>query len=148
MRPELESLKKEHLDLKNEYSIAKNKLEELEPQVGILKEDYEQKERELEGVKKDLQQTISDKYVEIESLRNEIAEQLNSKEAEVIQAKNEIEAKNKEIEAIGLKVKSLEDYIEEAKGAPQVVERIREVMAHKGFLSDKELEDILSNNQD
>ena len=87
---------------------------------------------------------ISDKYIEIESLKNELTEQLNSKEAEIIQSRNEIEAKNKEIEAIGLKVSSLEEYIEEAKGAPQVVERIREVMAHKGFLSDKELEDILS----
>ena len=39
------------------------------------------------------------------------------------------------------------DYIEEGKGAPQAIERIREVMAHKGFLSDKELEDILAENQ-
>jgi chromosome segregation ATPase len=148
MRTELESLKKEHSDLKNEYTNATEKLKEFEPQVGTLKEDYEQKERELEGVKKDLQQTISDKYVEIESLKDELTDQLNSKEAEIIRAKNDIEAKNKEIEAIGLKVKSLEDYIEEAKGAPQVIERIREVMAVKGFLSDKELEDIFTGSQD
>jgi len=148
MRTELERLKKEHSDLKNDYNNAKDKLEELEPQVGSLKEEYEQRERELEGVKKDLQQTISDKYIEIESLKNELTEQLNSKEAEIIQGKNDIEAKNKEIEAIELKVTSLEDYIEEAKGAPQVVEKIREVMSIKGFLSDKELEDILADNLD
>jgi len=146
MGPELERLKKEHSDLKNDYNSGKDKLEELEPQVSVLKENYEQKERELEGVKKDLQQTISDKYIEIESLKNELTEQVNSKEAEIIKGKNEIEAKNKEIDAIGLKVTSLEDYIEEAKGAPQIVERIREVMAHKGFLSDKELEHILAEN--
>jgi chromosome segregation ATPase len=148
MRTELESLKKEHSDLQNEFSITKDKLEELEPQVGILKEDFEQKERELEGVKKDLQQTISDKYIEIESLRDELTKQLNIKEAGITQAKNEVEAKNKEIEAIGLKVKSLEDYIEEAKGAPQVIEKIREILSIKGFLSDKELEDLLENIQD
>ena len=102
----------------------------------------------IEGVKKDLQQTISDKYVEIESLKDELTEQLNSKEAEIIRAKNDIEAKNKEIEAIGLKVRSLEEYIEEAKGAPQVIEKIRELMSVKGFLSDKELEDLLAGKQD
>jgi chromosome segregation ATPase len=148
MRTELENLKKEHSDLQNEFSITKDKLEELEPQVEILKEDHEQKERELEGVKKDLQQTISDKYIEIESLKDELTAQLIRKEDEVIQAMNEIEAKNKEIEVIGLKVKSLEDYIEEAKGAPQVIEKIREILSIKGFLSDKELEDLLENIQD
>jgi len=71
---------------------------------------------------------------------------LETKESEITTAKNEVEAKNKEIEALKLKLTSLEDFIEESKGAPQVIEKIRETMAHKGFLSDKELEDILSNN--
>ena len=62
--------------------------------------------------------------------------------------KNDIAAKNKEIEAMGLKIKSLEGYIEEAKGAPQVIEKIREVMSVKGFLSDKELEEIFSGKQE
>jgi chromosome segregation ATPase len=119
-------------------------LKDLEPKVGSLKEEYEQRERELESVKKDLQQTISDKYVEIESLKDDLTGQLDNKESELITAKNEIEEKNKEVEAIKLKLTSLEDFIEESKGAPQVIEKIRETMAHKGFLSDKELEDILS----
>ena len=110
--------------------------------------DIREKERELEGVKKDLQQTISDKYIEIESLKDELTEQLNSKEAEIIRLKNEIEEKIKEREAVELKVKSLEDYIEEGKGAPQVIERIKEVLSVKGFLSDKELDDILTESQD
>jgi len=124
------------------------KLEELEPQVGKLKEEYEQKERQLEGVKKDLQQTISDKYVEIESLKNELTDQINGKENQIIEAKNELKMKHKEIEAIELKVKSLEDYIEESTGAPQVIEGIKEVMSVKGFLSDKELEDIINKHQE
>ena len=111
--------------------------------MGSQKEEFDQKERELEGVKKDLQQTISDKYVEIESLKDELTKQLESKESELIAGKNDIEAKNKEIEAIKLKLKSLEDFIEESKEAPQIIEKIRETMSIKGFLSDKELETIL-----
>ncbi len=81
-------------------------------------------------------------------MKNELIDQINSKENQIIEAKNELEAKNKEVEAIKLKVKSLEDYIEESKGAPQVIEGIKELMAHKGFLSDKELEDILDKHQE
>ena len=54
--------------------------------------------------------------------------------------------KANEIEALKLKIKSLEDFIEEAKGAPQVIEEIRDVMVHKGFLSDKELDEILEKH--
>jgi hypothetical protein len=45
-----------------------------------------------------------------------------------------------------LKIKSLDDFIEEAKGAPQVIEEIRDIMIHKGFLSDKELDDLLEKH--
>jgi len=113
--------------------------------VDSLTENYEQKERELEDVKKNLQQTISDKYVEIESLKNELTGQLDSKEGEIITAKNEMEEKNKEINAIKLKLTSLEDFIEESKGAPQVIEKIRDILSVKGFLSDQELDTIIKD---
>jgi len=47
---------------------------------------------------------------------------------------------------LNLKIKSLEDFIEEAKTYPKVVEEIKDVMAHKGFLSDKELDEIIDRN--
>ena len=81
-------------------------------------------------------------------MKNELTDQINSKENQIIAAKNELEAKNKEIEAIELKIQSLEDYIEESKGAPQVIEGIKELMSHKGFLSDKELDDILDKHEE
>ena len=111
-----------------------------------LREDLEQKDRELESVKKDLQQTISDKYIEIESLKNDLNQIIQEKEDEVAKGKNETDVKHREVEALNLKIKSLEDYIEEAKGAPQVLEEIKDVMVHKGFLSDKELDDILEKH--
>ncbi|MFX1409849.1 MAG: hypothetical protein ACFFA6_05830 [Promethearchaeota archaeon] len=90
-----------------------------------LKSELEQKNNELEGLKKDLQKSISDKYVEVETLKDE-------KDKKVI-----------EIEELNNKIKTLEETISEAKGAPQLMEEIKEIMMHKGFLSDKEFEDLL-----
>jgi hypothetical protein len=38
------------------------------------------------------------------------------------------------------KIKSLETQLSEVKASPIILERIREVMMHKGFLTDKELD--------
>ena len=82
----------------------------------------------------------------IESLKNDLNEIIQEKEDEIAKGKNETDLKHREVEALNLKIKSLEDYIEEAKGAPQVLEEIKDVMIHKGFLSDKELDDILEKH--
>ena len=41
------------------------------------------------------------------------------------------------------KIKALEETISEAKGAPQLMDEIKDILMHKGFLSDKEFEDLL-----
>ena len=84
------------------------------------------KNNEIESLKKELQTTISDKYVEIESL------------------KDEKEAKEKEINELKQKCGKLEEAIGEAKSAPKLMEAIKDIMIHKGFLSDREFEDLLS----
>lgn len=85
----------------------------------------QQKENEIEDCKKELQSTNSDKYVEIETL------------------KDDRDAKAKEVDALKLKIEALEGTISEAKGAPELMEEIKGIMAHKGFLSDKEFDDLI-----
>ncbi|MHA1985608.1 MAG: hypothetical protein ACW98D_03115 [Promethearchaeota archaeon] len=97
----------------------------LEKEKADLKEDLQQKENEIEDLKKELQTINSDKYIEIESL------------------KNQNEAKATEIASLTQKLESLEDTISEAKGAPQLMEEVKDIMAHKGFLSDREFDDLL-----
>ena len=97
----------------------------LEKEKNDLKEDLQQKENQIEDLKKEIQTTNSDKYIEIESLKNE----------------NDTQAT--EITTLTQKIKSLEDTISEAKGAPQLMEEVKDIMAHKGFLSDREFDDLL-----
>ena len=111
-----------------------------------VKEDMDQRERELEGVKKELQQAISDKYVEIETLKDEKKKLDSDKEGEIAELKNQLESKTKEVDEIQLKLKSMEDFIKESKNYPQVIEEVKDLMVHKGFVSDKELDEILEKN--
>lgn len=97
----------------------------LEKEKFSLKEDLQQKENEIADLKKEVQTTISEKYVEIESL------------------KNENEAQATEITTLKQKIESFEDSISEAKGAPQLMEEVKNIMTHKGFLSDREFDDLL-----
>ena len=90
-----------------------------------LKNEIQQRDVEIEELKKELETTATDKYQEIESLKDERDSQL------------------KEIEALNLKIESLEETIAGAKGAPQLLEEIKNIMGHKGFLSDKEFDDLL-----
>jgi chromosome segregation protein len=153
LNEEITSLKSNKAELEKNLSDAKEEISNLEQfkesdaKLGKVKEDLEQKEREIENIKKQLQQTISDKYIEIESLKNDNTQAISEKESEVIDLKSQIEEHSKEMDALNLKIRSLEDFIEEAKSYPQVVEEIKDTMAHKGFLSDKELDEILDRNR-
>ena len=108
-----------------ELEKLSEKIETLENEKNDLRAELEQKNNEIESLKKDLQKSISDKYVEVESL------------------KDEKELKVKEVEALNDKIKALEETIFEAKGAPQLMDEIKDILMHKGFLSDKEFEDLL-----
>ena len=108
-----------------ELEKSSERIEALENEKNDLKAELEQKNNEIESLKKDLQKSISDKYVEVESL------------------KDEKESKVKEAEALNDKIKALEETISEAKGAPQLMDDIKDILMQKGFLSDKEFEDLL-----
>jgi chromosome segregation ATPase len=137
----------EIINLKNSKTKTEKKLAETEPKITQLenklkesslkaeisekekdsfKEDLQQKENEIADVKKELQTSISDKYIEIESL------------------KNEKDAQAAEVTTLKQKVESLEGTISEAKGAPQLMDEVKSIMAHKGFLSDREFDDLIS----
>lgn len=56
---------------------------------------------------------------------------------------NEINKQNqKETDELIGKIKTLEVKLSEVISTPKVLERIKEMMVHKGFLSDRELDNI------
>lgn len=72
----------------------------------------------------------------------------NSKEDMVIR-KNEIEKLNENIktnqnetEELISKINSLESKLTEVRASPKILERIRDTMVHKGFITDREMDNI------
>ncbi len=115
--------------LKESSAKIDNAIANLKKENEDLRENVQQKENEIEGLKSELQKSISDTYVETESL------------------KEEKENKEKEIIALNQKIVSLEEAIAEAKGAPQLIEGIKDIMITKGFLSDREFDGLLENKE-
>ena len=113
-------------NLEGSQGDFRNKLEKEKEEV---KENLQQKENEIENLKKELQKLTSDKYVEIESLKEEVT------------------TKEDNIKALNQKITSLEETIAEAKGAPQLIESIKDIMISKGFLSDREFDSLLENKE-
>ena len=127
-------------DLENKVSEATKKVENFEKDTNevtskmvkekeVLKNDLTQKENEIESLKKELKTTLSNKNAEIENL------------------KEDRESRANEINDLSMKVKSLEESLEEtlaeAKGGPQLIEKIKDIMIRKGFLSDREFDELL-----
>jgi chromosome segregation ATPase len=102
---------------------------DLKKEIERINENIQQKENEIVGLKSELQKSVSEKYIELESL------------------KEEKEAKEKEIKELKQKLVSLEETIGEAKGAPQLIESIKDIMLTKGFLSDREFDAILEKKE-
>jgi len=61
--------------------------------------------------------------------------------------KEEIKAKEDKITTLNQKITALEESITEAKGAPQLIESIKDIMITKGFLSDREFDALLENKE-
>ena len=56
---------------------------------------------------------------------------------------NEIIKENqKDTEELIKKINSLESKLTEVRASPKILERIRDTMVHKGFISDRELDNI------
>ena len=87
---------------------------------------------------------------------NEMVQTIKFKEKAIENHKNDLEKRKKEIDKLNKlvklnqnetdefidKIKALEVKLFKIKSTPKVIERIKEMMVHKGFLSDKELEAI------
>jgi len=84
----------------------------------------------------DMEQKLKFKDKEIENNKTDMEKRKN--EIDILNGK--VKANREETEELIEKIKTLETQLSEVKASPIILERIREVMMHKGFLTDKELD--------
>ena len=68
---------------------------------------------------------------------------MQKRDKEIAELKEQLTINHNDSNELVKKIESLERQINEVESAPEILEKIREKMVHKGFLSDKELEQIL-----
>ncbi len=86
----------------------------------------------------DMEQKLKFKDKEIENNKTDMEKRKN--EVDILNGK--IKENREETEELIKKIKSLETQLLEVKASPIILERIRDTMMHKGFLSDRELSEI------
>jgi len=98
-------------------------------------------ERELKFISEknnEMEQSMKFKDKQIENSKEEMLE----KKKEIENLNENIKIKQKETEELIKKINSLESRLTEVKATPKILDRIRDTMVHKGFISDRELDNI------
>ena len=154
-------------ELEEKISENETKISSLEQQIIEKEEKIEStkaefmrkffdKNEELENTREKLEQEIASKDENIAKKNDEINDHLAELEQEIAKKNNEIEAKNNEIDNLKGDIKansydlehlskqnvSLVAKIAEAEGTLSLFQQIKEIMEVKGFISDKEFENL------
>ena len=112
--------------------------EKLEQEIASKDESIAKKSNEISEMIADLEEKIAKKDVEIANRINQIEE----KDKEIENLKGDIKADSYDLEQLSKQNVSLVEKIAEAEGALNLFQKIKEIMEVKGFISDKEFEDL------
>jgi len=135
----LDGISEDKLNVDIELTRLIPKLEELKEEMLRANENIERLESELRfSTEKaaEMEQKVKFKDKEIENYKTDLEKR--KKEIYILNGKNKED--REETEELIKKIKSLETQLSEVKASPIILERIRDVMIHKGFLADRELD--------
>ncbi|NVM18149.1 MAG: hypothetical protein HWN80_10565 [Candidatus Lokiarchaeota archaeon] len=124
-----------------ELTRIKPKLEELELKLMEANNTIANLEGELKFTSEknnEMEQSIKFKDKQIENSKEEIIKR--KKEIDILTENNK--ANQKETEELIKKLNSLESKLTEVRTSPKILERIRETLVHKGFITDREIDNI------
>jgi len=151
---------KKKLDLVSEQKLVVDiKLTKLEPQINDLQAENRKLKADFDIQISELNAKITELQGELKFLNEknaELTQQLIFKSKAVETHKKEVGEKMEEFSSMKVKlnisqqetqqlvekIKKLEKKLSEIEGSPRILNKINEMMVHKGFLSDRELSDI------
>jgi chromosome segregation ATPase len=122
----------------------KTDLGKIQRENGSLKKEMELKQK---GVTK-IMEELSQKDKSIENVKEELEQKIIQKENNINELKTSLEENEKLIEELKGKITSLEMELQRAEKAPKILKKISKTMQFKGFLSDREFNEILNEFQE
>jgi len=147
---EIENLKFEMGKLKaktkNEFLTDKMEIVQINQRLDNLIENLDETipetNKEIERLKEELK--VKDKQIKI--TKNDLNSAIVSKDKIIDKLERDLEAKIAQINDLNNTVDALYTQINETKSIPELVNEIINIMQHKGYVTDKELEKILEKN--
>lgn len=140
---EAENKLSEYEEYNNQATI---KSKEFKSTINDLKTKNSEKEKEIEALKKDLDIRITEKNNELETTESELTS-LRNELSEIKSNKQNLEKKIEDHEGNILELKErnkeLETQILQAINIPKLLKEVKEVLQHKGFISEMEFENIM-----
>ena len=146
---ELNEAKKEIVELESTLNVSSEqssefaqKVAEKDEKIKTLEEELKKQTRGYESIKIHYGNLIQEKDREIENLRNENKE-FESLKKKLKESESYLEVKIKGVNKLHDDIKILEEKLAKTEKAPKILEKIKESMKLKGFISDRELDDLL-----
>ena len=131
------------LNVSSEHSSEfAQEVAEKDEKIKNLEEELKKQTRGYESIKTHYDNIVQEKDKEIENLKNENKE-VESLKKKLKESESYLEVKIKGVNKLHDDIKVLEDKLAEAEKAPKILEKIKGSMKLKGFLSDRELDDLL-----
>ncbi len=155
LREKFSETEKELIDAKNKIAKLEGTLNvsseqsseftqevaEKEERIKNLEEELKRQTRGYESIKTYYDNKVKEKDKEIENLKNKNEEIENFKK-KLKESEAYIELKVKAVNNLHDNIKVLEDKLAEAEKIPKILEKIKNSVKLKGFLSEKELDDL------
>ena len=142
LEKQLSATKTELEKNKNELHETKEKLSSTEKNLNTLKEEKTGADKKISELESDLQST-KDKNSSFENQLKEASEKNSSKDKEIQKLKENFEEKSNQVNEFNHRIKTLMSEIAVGETYQNIQKMIQEVVNHKGFIMDKEIEQIM-----
>ncbi len=138
----LDTLAEKKLNVDIELTKLQPIVSEYETNLAAINAKNIDLERELKFTR-DKKEELEQKIIFKEKIINNHKDDLEKREKEFKDLREKSSRNLHETEELVKKIETLERQLKEVESSPKILEKIREKMVHKGFLSDKELEQII-----
>ena len=122
---------------------SETKIKSLEIEFKNQKNHSVNKEKELESLKNDLEAKIAKNQEKLDLAENNLAKKAKENESIKAEYEEKIEDTKKKLVDLESRNRTLEAQILDAVRLPKILKDIRNILVHKGFISEKEFEDIM-----
>lgn len=133
------SIETQYQELINELIALKKRLLKSETKLIEFQEQVSEKKKEIKRLNSEIEQ----KDTQIEIDKNSLNHTIDLKDRAIIKLMKDLEAKVSQVFEQSNSLNDLQEEISKVRISDKIAFKVREIMGYKGFVTEKELEDIV-----